>query len=369
VAEFAVRTAISVMDTPAWVAKVDGIQWPEPHPGKLMNPEGEGTIEAPLYSGTAVAFVRVEVAETAAPGRQELALQVVFQACNDRTCDMKATVDVPVTIEVASLTNSASGMLNEPDLFATYDAAAWGNAAPAKAKPIEFNVFGVISFKLAPDGIVGMAALLGLAVVGGVLLNFTPCVLPVIPIKIISLSNAAGNPRRCLVLGVVMSAGVVAFWLAIGGAMAFVASFKSASALFQNPWVPLAFGVFMLAMGLGMFNLFTLKLPRAVYLVNPKNETLAGAFLFGIMTAILSTPCTAPFGGAAMAWAAFQAPATTMGTFAAIGAGMALPYMILSANPKWVKKMPRTGPASELIKQLMGMLMFAVAAFFVGQAV
>jgi thiol:disulfide interchange protein DsbD len=133
--------------------------------------------------------------------------------------------------------------------------------------------------------------------------------------------------------------------------------------------VPLFFGVFMLAMGLGMFGLFNVRLPQAVYLVNPKNETVPGAFLFGIMTAILSTPCTAPFGGAAMAWAAFQPAATTLATFAAIGAGMALPYMLLAANPRWVKRMPRTGPASELIKQLMGALILAVAAYFVGQAV
>jgi len=84
------------------------------------------------------------------------------------------------------------------------------------------------------------------------------------------------------------------------------------------------------------------------------------------MTAILSTPCTAPFMGAAAAWAATQEPATTLLTFAAIGLGMALPYLVLSVSPGLVKKMPKTGPASELIKQVMGLFMLAAAAYFIG---
>ena len=70
--------------------------------------------------------------------------------------------------------------------------------------------------------------------------------------------------------------------------------------------------------------------------------------------------------GAAAAWAATRPPATTIATFAAIGAGMALPYLVLSANPGWVEKMPKTGPASELIKQVMGLFMLAAAVYFIG---
>ncbi|MBT8373971.1 MAG: thioredoxin family protein, partial [Deltaproteobacteria bacterium] len=76
--------------------------------------------------------------------------------------------------------------------------------------------------------------------------------------------------------------------------------------------------------------------------------------------------CTAPFMGAAAAWAATQNPVTTITTFGFIGSGMALPYLILSASPGLVKKMPKTGPASELIKQVMGLFMLAAAAYFVG---
>jgi thiol:disulfide interchange protein len=104
-------------------------------------------------------------------------------------------------------------------------------------------------------------------------------------------------------------------------------------------------------------------------MINPEQDTLHGSFGLGILAAILSTPCTAPFMGAAAAWAATQTPATTLLTFAAIGTGMAFPYLVLSASPGLVKKMPKTGPASVLIKQVMGLFMLAAAAYFIGVGV
>jgi thiol:disulfide interchange protein DsbD len=87
------------------------------------------------------------------------------------------------------------------------------------------------------------------------------------------------------------------------------------------------------------------------------------------MTAVLSTPCTAPLMGTAVAWATTQGPATILTVFAAVGTGMALPYLVLSARPEWIDRMPRTGPASDLIKQVMGLLLLAAAAYFVGAGV
>jgi thiol:disulfide interchange protein DsbD len=72
--------------------------------------------------------------------------------------------------------------------------------------------------------------------------------------------------------------------------------------------------------------------------------------------------------GSAAAWAATQAPPVTLATFAAIGIGMALPYLLLSLRPKWITAVPRSGPGSLLVKQVMGLFMLAVAAFFVGTA-
>jgi thiol:disulfide interchange protein DsbD len=125
-------------------------------------------------------------------------------------------------------------------------------------------------------------------------------------------------------------------------------------------------GAFIAVMAVGMGGLFSIRLPNVVYTINPKQDSFFGSFLFGVMTAVLSTPCTAPFMGAAAAWAATQSAIVTLTVFGAIGFGMAVPYLILAAFPHLVEKMPKAGAASEVIKQVMGLLMLAAAAYFIG---
>jgi len=204
------------------------------------------------------------------------------------------------------------------------------------------------------------------AALGGMLLNFTPCVLPLIPIKIISLSHLAKDRRQCFMLGLAMFLGVLVFWLALGAMIALVSDFSATNQLFQYPVFTILVGLIIGFMATGMFGFFSMRLPNFVYMINPEQNTLQGSFGLGILAAILSTPCTAPFMGAAAAWASTQAAPTTLATFAAIGTGMALPYLVLSASPALVQKMPKTGPASVLIKQVMGLFMLAAAAYFIG---
>jgi thiol:disulfide interchange protein DsbD len=162
-----------------------------------------------------------------------------------------------------------------------------------------------------------------------------------------------------------MTAGVIAFWMSIGIGVASISNFAT-NQLFQYPIFPISVGIFIVVMAIGMCGLFSIPLPQFVHRFNPGHDTIIGSFFFGVMTAILSTPCTAPFMGAAIAGSVGQSAAIVLSVFAAIGVGMALPYLILSANPKWIARMPRTGPASVLLKHVMGLLMLAAAAWFIG---
>jgi thiol:disulfide interchange protein DsbD len=166
-----------------------------------------------------------------------------------------------------------------------------------------------------------------------------------------------------------MALGVLAFWTGLGILIARVSDFTATNQLFQYPVFTILVGGIIAIMALGVFGFFSVRLPQFIYLVNPRQNSLQGSFALGILAAVLSTPCTAPFMGAAAAWAATQTPLTTLTTFAAIGGGMALPYLMLSAAPNLVNRMPKAGPASELIKQVMGLLMFAAAAYFLGVGV
>jgi thiol:disulfide interchange protein DsbD len=148
--------------------------------------------------------------------------------------------------------------------------------------------------------------------------------------------------------------------------IALVSGFSATNQLFQYPAFTIVVGIIIGIMAAGMFGFFSMRLPNFVYMINPEQDTLLGSFGLGILAAILSTPCTAPFMGAAAAWAATQPPSTTLAAFAAIGIGMALPYLVLSASPTLVERMPKTGPASALIKEVMGLFMLAAAAYFIG---
>lgn len=314
------------------------------------------------FSGQAVIYLPVKFADNLAPGaRPSLSLNFTYQACTENHCLLPQTIRLETSLEIVDPVAVPQPVNQE--LFAGYNPQRLASAS--SHDQIHFRVFG---WKFAVNGSswAGMLLLLSIAALGGLLLNFTPCVLPLIPIKIISLSYAAKDRRQCLLLGTAMSLGVLAFWLLLGGLIALVSGFSATNQLFQYPAFTIAVGVVIGVMALGMFDFFSLPLPQWLYLIHPEQDSLHGSFGLGILAAVLSTPCTAPFMGAAAAWAATRPPTATLAVFAAIGSGMALPYLLLSAAPHLVEKMPRSGPASVLVKQVMGLLMLAAAVYFIG---
>lgn len=315
------------------------------------------------YERQVVLYVPMRVSRDAALGAKNLDLAFTYQACDETRCLSPQTERLATILMVVDDATPLAAVEHD-GLFAGYDAST----TRSLTSQVALDVF---HWRFSVDGSTwaGTLGLLGVAGLGGLLLNFTPCVLPVIPLKILGLSQSAGDRRRCFVLGLMMSMGVVAFWLVLGGAIAAVSGFTATNQLFQYPIFTMTVGLTIALMAVGMCGLFNMQLPRWVYQINPSHDTLLGSFGFGVMTAILSTPCTAPFMGAAAAWAATQHSTTTLATFSVIGVGMALPYLVLSAMPGLIQKMPRTGPASVLIKQVMGLLMLAVAAYFIGVGV
>ena len=311
------------------------------------------------FEGRIIIYLPMKLDQQLKPGLLELTIKVEYQACSDRYCLFPEKRLLKETLAVVA-SGAAASKINQ-DLFTDLS-----NAAPVSpAAAVHFNLFG---WRFSFDRSSGFGGLLILitAAFGGMLLNLTPCVLPLIPIKVISLSHAAEDRQKCFLLGLSLSLGVLAFWSALGILIALVSDFTATNQLFQYPVFTIVVGTIIGIMALGMFGFFSVRLPRFIYLINPQQERLKGSFVLGILAAVMSTPCTAPFMGAAAAWAATQSPLTTLSTFAAIGGGMALPYLILSAFPRLVNRMPKAGPASELIKQVMGIFIFAAAAYFLG---
>ena len=360
------------------------------YPASVPYEVGYADRAVPVWEGRVVFYLPILVDADAEPGRREIALELDVQACDAQRCLIPQTLEVGVSLEVAAADAAGQGVGgvggvgvggdgSGNGLFADFDPGGWGALAAGEAG---VEVGGEASNGLGDAGDAGagtdsatqeeawtLAGTLLAALAAGLLLNFTPCVLPVVPLKVMSLARhgqQAGGRRRTVVLALLMAAGIVGFWLAIGSAIVGLKQFTAINQLFQYAWFTLSVGVVIAVLGVAMLGAFRIDLPRVVYQVNPTGDTAAGSVGFGVMTAVLATPCAGPLMGGAMAWATKQGGATTLATFAALGGGMALPYVVLTLFPRLVDQLPRAGAGSELLKQTMGILMLAGAAFFIG---
>lgn len=353
------------LETPKGM-KIGPIQWPKPSPmkvGFIGKP-----IEMEFFVGKAVAFVPVQLSPDFPTGPLKLNISVAIQACDESVCLMPETIEREIVLEVKPLGQTTNSAADSSQLFAAFDPSVYSRmnegavAAPSQAARSRFDFFGY-EFSLGRDQTV---VILLIALVAGFLLNLTPCVLPVIPIKILSLQQQAGHPGKLALFGTVYCIGIIATFLVLGLLIFGIVTGgqkQDWGQVFTSRWFTIIMAAIVGVMGLGMIGLFTLQLPQSVYMLNPSHDTVLGNFLLGALTAVLSTPCTGPLLGATIAWAATQPPWMGLVTFVVMGLGMALPYAALIAFPTLIDRLPKAGPGGELLKQVLGILMLAVAAF------
>lgn len=219
----------------------------------------------------------------------------------------------------------------------------------------------------------GLLELAFLALLGGVLLNLMPCVFPVLSIKALSLVQHAGS-ARAMVHGVAYTAGVLATFLALAGLLI---ALQAGGALIgwgfqlQEPLVVAFLAYLMFVIGLwligGLMDGFERALGRVMGLGQGlgQKDGLSGSFATGILAVFVASPCTAPFMAGAIGLALTRDAATALAVFAALGLGLALPYLALSVSPRAQRRLPRPGPWMVRFRQFMAFPMFATAAWLV----
>lgn len=212
------------------------------------------------------------------------------------------------------------------------------------------------------------AAALLLAFVGGLILNLMPCVFPVISIKLLGFIEQAGESRgRLMAHGMVFGAGVlICFWALAGTLIALRAGGAEIGWGFQlqSPRIVMALAALFFALGLSLFGVieFGLSLTGAGQQLQTRGG-YGGSFFSGLLAVIVATPCTAPFMGAALGYALALPPLSALAIFTALGAGMAAPYVALSAMPGLIRRIPRPGPWMESLKQAMGFFLMATVVW------
>jgi thiol:disulfide interchange protein DsbD len=242
-------------------------------------------------------------------------------------------------------TASASGV--SPAL----DAALQANKAAPPVPPLGF-----------------FAALLG-ALLGGLILNLMPCVFPVLAIKIVGFTRHADDRRGHRLSGLAYTTGVIASFLALGALML---GLRAAGELLgwgfqlQSPAVVATMAVLFTVIGLNLAGLFEFGqfLPGGVATLEAKNP-VANSFLSGVLAVAIASPCTAPFMGASLGFAVGLPALQALLIFAAIGIGMAAPYLAASLIPAVARLLPRPGAWMDIFRKLMAFPMFATVAWLV----
>lgn len=206
---------------------------------------------------------------------------------------------------------------------------------------------------------------IGLALLGGLLLNLMPCVLPVLSIKILGLvQHTSGHSARH---GLAFGAGVLLSLLALAGLL--IALRAGGASLgwgfqLQEPWVVIALLYLMLALALNLSGVFALGSGLAgVGQTMTEHKGFRGTFATGVLAVIVASPCTAPFMGTALGFALTRPPLETLLVFAALGAGFALPVTLLGIWPHWVKLLPAPGPWMERLRNALAFPLYATAAW------
>ncbi len=214
----------------------------------------------------------------------------------------------------------------------------------------------------------GLGLLLGFALLGGLILNLMPCVFPVLSIKALGLAEQAKkDPAAVRAKGLVFAAGVISSMLALAGALLALRAggagigwgFQLQSPLFVTLMVYL-----LLAVGLNLSGVFEIGGSLAGLGDGlTRGDSYRAAFFTGCLTTLVATPCTAPFMAAAVGAALTQPAVTALSIFAALGLGLALPYLFLSFTP-WLRvALPRPGPWMDTLKQVFAFPMYASAAW------
>ena len=206
-----------------------------------------------------------------------------------------------------------------------------------------------------------IAGQVSMAVVAGLLLNLTPCVLPAIPIKVRTILREAGSQRSHRALAALaFTAGTLTFFLTLGGLTALLQ--WNWGTLFQSTVFVTVLVALMV--GFAVVTWLDLPIPVPAFAASAHGRRYFEAFVSGLLSAVLAAPCAGPFLGGVLAFAVTQPAHVIMGIFGSIGLGLSLPYVVLMLKPEWLQRLPKAGAWTLAIREVLALVLLAAAVFF-----
>jgi suppressor for copper-sensitivity B len=214
-----------------------------------------------------------------------------------------------------------------------------------------------------------IVAMLLVALLGGLILNVMPCVLPVLSLKLLGLIGHDGEDRRHVRLGFLASAaGILVAFVALAAALVTLKGMGSAvgwGIQFQQPWFLIAMMLLLTLFAANLWGWFEIPVPAFVGRLAGvgSHATLAGQFGTGVFATLLATPCSAPFVGTAVAFALARGPLEIFAIFLALGLGFGAPYLLVAALPAIARLLPRPGRWMIVLRRILGLLLAGTAVW------
>src|SRR4051794_34997321 len=247
-----------------------------------------------IYSGKVIFYVPIKVADDANPGPLTLKGTIKYQICDDNSCFAPETK--PWSVETKVAARGEASEATSPELFKDYKPAAASTTRSTTA-PVKQGASGNSAGPppvTVDDGnpTRSLISALGLAFLAGILFNIVPCVLPMLPIKVLGFAEIAKHNRgKTIALSSVFGLGIVTVFAALA---ILILPLKAITwgQQFSNPIFAWGAVVLLLVLSFWLFGLFDVNLPSGAYGFAPRHDTIFGNYLWGVLTAVLSTPCT-----------------------------------------------------------------------------
>lgn len=345
--EFAVPTTLTFAPVSGIV--IDKVVFP-PHVVKQLTKTGD---KSEVFEGTFSVLVHGRADAKLSPGSYTLEGRFRYQGCNEVTCLPPAEKPVVYTLTVAPPGTTVEAI--NAHIFSNIGVS--GPALAAAQKPVDDAVSRSMTEK-------GLALTLVLVFLGGLALNLTPCVYPLIPITV-SYFGSQEHRGRGLMNAVAYTLGISLTYSALGTAAALTGGMFGS--LMTNPVTSITIAGIMVGLSLSMFGLYEIRVPR--FLMNMAGGEARGgalgALVMGLSMGIIAAPCIGPFVIGLLTYVAtLGSPVKGFLLFFVLSLGLGLPYLLLGLFSSKIGALPRSGEWMLGVRKIFGFIMIAMAVYF-----
>ena len=351
-------TLIVLTDTAGWQYTL-----PQASAEPIEAPVGDG-VEGNdhYYNGPVRWTANLKIPESTRPGEYTIAGLIGYQTCG-KDCEIPQGAQFSGTIKVgAAAEGHSSALLFVPTAYS--DVAKEADARGPAAKP--GSAATAAASPASPASSKSLPVVILFSLLGGLILNLMPCVLPVIGLKVLSFVEQGGKSRSHVF--------ALNLWYSLGLMLVFMVLAALAVNLglawgehFQSTAFNVVLSAIVFVMALSFLGVWEIPIPgfvgsgKAAEVAS--REGAIGAFAKGVLTTVLATPCSGPFLGSVFGYTLKQPPQIVYLVFGCIGLGMASPYLLIGAVPSLIRFLPKPGAWMDTFKQMMGFLLLGTVVY------